>query len=72
MRHDQDLAAALYDLYGLLLSCTQGGHQHKHEDDVRSPESLTILHSLLVLLLAHLEDMSLLPGHFLQGVHQEH
>ena len=70
MRHDQDLAAALYDLYGLLLSCTQGGQQHKHEDDVRSPESLTILHSLL--LLAHHEDIPLLPEHSLQGAHQEH
>ena len=72
MRHDQDLAAALYDLYGLLLSCTQGGPQHKPEDDVRSPESLTILHSLLVLLLAHLEDIPLLPGHYRQGAHQEY
>ena len=49
MRHDQDLAALLYDLYDPLLSCTQGGHQHKHEDDVVSPESLIILHSLLLL-----------------------
>ena len=70
MRHDQGLAEALYDLYGPLLSCTQGGHSHKHEDDILSPESLTILHSLL--LLAHLEGILLLPGHSLQGVHQEH
>ena len=70
MRHDQGLAEARHDLYGPLLSCTQGGHQHKDEDDILSPESLTILHSLL--LLAHLKGIPLLPGHSLQGAHQEH
>ena len=70
MRPGKDLAEALYDLYGPLLSCTQGVHHQKHKNYVLSPEGLTTLPSLM--LPPHLEGIPYLPEHFLQGVHQEH